>query len=162
AEHFECFVALAVRREIARRFRQREAEDPHDQRAGADDQPNRAPGIFGRAGNAADAERKRGADRPHAGAADEVHDRENAPADRLRRILAGIGEGERLFGAKTEARDEAADHEQRHARSESAEDREHAEDEKVELVDEAAAETVAEFTLTGGADEHSEDGGAAD
>ena len=43
-----------------------------------------------------------------------------------------------------------------------AEDREHAEQQQVELVDEAAAEPVAELTLAGGADEHAEDGGAAD
>ncbi len=50
----------------------------------------------------------------------------------------------------------------RDARGERAEDREHAEQQQVELIDEPAAEAVAEFTLAGGADEHSENRGAAD
>ena len=40
-EHVERFLAAAVRREIARRFRQREAEHPDDQRADADDASRR-------------------------------------------------------------------------------------------------------------------------
>ena len=52
--------------------------------------------------------REQRGDRPHAGAADEVHDRQDAAANALRRIFAGIGEGERLLAAETEAGDEAA------------------------------------------------------
>ena len=47
-EHGERFLAPAVRRQIARRFRQREAEHPDDQRADADDQPDAAPDMLGR------------------------------------------------------------------------------------------------------------------
>ena len=50
----------------------------------------------------------------------------------------------------------------RDARGKRAENREHAEQQQVELINEPAAEAVAEFTLAGGADEHSENGGAAD
>ena len=105
---------------------------------------------------------KRRSNRPHAGAADEMHDREDAAADALGRVFAGIGEGQRLLGAESQSRDEAAGDQQRDARSEGAEDREDTEQEQVELVDEPAAEAIAEFTLAGGADEHSENGGAAD
>ena len=104
AEHFERLVAAAVRRQIARRFRQGEAEHPDDQRADADDQPDAAPGIFGRADEAAEQQHYRGADRPYAGAADEMHDREDAAADALGRIFAGIGKGERLLGAESRFR----------------------------------------------------------
>ena len=162
AEHVERLVAAAMRREIARRFRQGEAEHPDDQRADADQQPDAAPCVLGRTGVAAETEHQRGADRPHAGAADEMDDRQDAAADRLRRVFAGIGEGKRLLGAEAEPGDEAADDQQRHARRERAEDREHAEQQQVELIDEPAAEAVAEFTLAGGADEHSEHRGAAD
>ena len=81
---------------------------------------------------------------------------------RFGRIFAGIGESERLLGAEAEAGDEAADNQQRHARGERAEDGENAEQQQVELIDEAAAEPVGEFALAGGADEHAENGGAAD
>src|SRR5262249_57930099 len=50
----------------------------------------------------------------------------------------------------------------RDVRCECAEDCEHAEQQQVELIDEAAAKPVAELTLSRGADEHSEDGRAAD
>ncbi len=101
-------------------------------------------------------------DRPHAGAADEVHDRQDAAADALGRIFAGIGEGERLLGADADPGDEAADDQPRDGRGQRAEDREHAEQQQVELIDGLAAPAVAEFALTGGADEHAEDRRAAD
>ena len=93
-EHVERFLAAAVGGEIARRFRQREAEHPDDQRAGADQDPYATPDILGDRGSpdAAGQQHQRGTDRPHAGAADEVHDRENAAADRFRRIFTRIGE----------------------------------------------------------------------
>ena len=43
AEHVERFLAAAVRRQIARRFRQHETKHPDDQRADADDDPHAAP-----------------------------------------------------------------------------------------------------------------------
>ena len=91
-----------------------------------------------------------------------MNDRQDAAADALGRIFAGIGEGERLLGAEADAGDEAADDQQRDARRQRAEDREDAEQQQVELIDEPAAEPVAELALAGGADEHAEDGGAAD
>ena len=71
---------------------------------------------------------------------------------RFGRIFARIGEGERLLGAQADAGDEAADHQQGHARGERAEDGENAEQQQIELIDEPAAEPVAEFALAGGAD----------
>src|SRR4029077_8909521 len=102
------------------------------------------------------------ADRPHAGAADEMNDGKDASADALWRIFSGISEGQRLLGAEAEPGDEAANNQQRHAWREGAEDREGAEQEQVELIDEAAAEPVGEFALADGAEEHAENGGAAD
>ena len=49
-----------------------------------------------------------------------------------------------------------------HRRRQRAEDREHAENQQIELVDRLAAPTVAEFALTDAADEHAEHRGAAD
>src|SRR6478752_4303056 len=100
--------------------------------------------------------------RPCVGAADEMHDRQNASANEFRRIFAGIGEGERLFGTKTEPGDEAADDKHRHVRRKCADNGEHTEQQQVELIDEAAAVPVAELTLPRGADEHAEDRRAAD
>ena len=37
-----------------------------------------------------------------------MHDRQDAAANALGRVFAGIGEGERLFGAETDAGNEAA------------------------------------------------------
>ena len=91
-----------------------------------------------------------------------MHDREDAAADALGRIFAGIGEGERLLGAEPDAGDEAADDQQRDARRQRAEDGEDAEQQQVELIDEPAAEPVREFALAGGADGQAENGGAAD
>ena len=73
---------------------------------------------------------------------------------RFGRIFARIGEGERLLGAQAEAGDEAADHQQGDVRRQRAEDGEDTEKQEVELIDEPAAEPVAEFALSGGADEH--------
>ena len=53
---------------------------------------------------AAEQQHERGSDRPHAGAADEMNDRQDAAANALGRIFAGIGEGERLLGAEADAR----------------------------------------------------------
>ena len=55
----------------------------------------------------AEVQREQRGDRPDAGAADEMHDRQDAAADRLRRIFAGVGERERLLGAEADAGDEA-------------------------------------------------------
>src|SRR5262249_52900638 len=96
------------------------------------------------------------------GTTDEMDDRQDAAASALGRIFAGVGEAERLFGAETQSGDEATDDEQRHVRRKRAEDREHTEQQKVELIDEAPPEAVAELALSGGADEHAEDRGAAD
>ncbi len=162
-EHVERFLAAAMRREIARRFRQGETENPHDQRAGADDDPRGPPDGVGRGGENRGAQQKhhRRADRPYAGAADEMHDGKNTSANELGRIFAGIGERQRLLGPEAEAGDEAADDKHRDVRRERTEDGEHAEQQQVELIDEAAAEPVAELTLSRGADEHAEDGRAA-
>ena len=81
---------------------------------------------------------------------------------RLRRIFAGISEGQRLLGAESNPGDKAADDHQRDARGQRAEDGEDTEQQQIELIDESPAEPVAELTLAGGADEHAEDGGAAD
>src|SRR5262245_13751262 len=91
-----------------------------------------------------------------------MDDRQNASANELGRIFAGIGEGQRLFGAETEPGDEAADDKHRYVRCECTNDGEHAEQQQIELVDETAAKPVAELTLSRGADEHAEDGRAAD
>ena len=91
-----------------------------------------------------------------------MNDRQDAAADALGRIFAGIGEGERLLGAEPDARDETRGDEPGNGRSERPQDREDAEQQQVELIDESAAEPVAEFTLAGRADEHSENRGAAD
>ena len=109
----------------------------------------------------AEEENERRADRPHAGSADEMHDRQNASADALGRIFACVGEGQRLFGAEPEPGDEAAGHQERNARSERTENSKDAEQQKVELVDEAAAKAVGEFALARGAEEHAENAGAA-
>src|SRR5580700_10667646 len=91
-----------------------------------------------------------------------MDDGKDTSADALGRIFAGIGEGQRLFGAEADPSDKATNDQQRHARSECAEDREGAEQEQVELIDESAAEPVGEFALAGSAQEHAENGGAAD
>ncbi len=77
-----------------------------------------------------------GSDRPHAGAADEMHDGKDAAANELGRIFARIREGERLLGAEPDAGDKAADHQQRHGRRKRAQDREDAEQQQVELINE--------------------------
>ena len=89
----ERFLAAAMRRQIARRFRQRKAKHPDDQRADADNDPNAAPDILGIAGKQRGAEQqhRRGSNRPHAGAADEVDEGEDSAADCLRRVFARIG-----------------------------------------------------------------------
>src|SRR5579885_832343 len=102
-QYVERFLAAAVRREVTRRFRQRKSQHPHDQRADAEAEPDAAPADL-----IAEREHEQRRDRPHAGAADEMNDRKNASADRLRRIFAGIGEAERLLGAEPKAGDEAA------------------------------------------------------
>ena len=91
-----------------------------------------------------------------------MDDRQNAAANGLGRVFAGVSKGERLFGAEAKAGDEAAQDQQGHARGDGAENGEDAEQHQIELVDEAAAEAVGELTLTGGADEHAENGGRAD
>ena len=91
-----------------------------------------------------------------------MHERQNAAADALGRIFAGIGEGKRLLGADADTGNEAAGDQQRHGRHKRAEDGKHAEHQQIELVDESPAESVAKFTLAGGAKEHAEHGGAAD
>src|SRR5207248_5533583 len=83
AEDFQRLLASAVGGEITRRFRQREAENPDNQRAAADDEPDPAPHIVGRFEHGAEPERERGADRPNASATDEMHDGEDAAADAL-------------------------------------------------------------------------------
>src|SRR5262249_44007087 len=128
----------------------------------ADDEPDAAPHMIGRVEHAAEPESERSADWPYHGATDEMDDRKDAAANALGRIFGGIGEAERLFGAETQPGDEATDDEQRHVRRKRAEDREHTEQQKVELIDEAPPEAVAELALSGGADEHAEDRGAAD
>ena len=90
-----------------------------------------------------------------------MHDGENPPANELGRIFAGIGECQRLLSAEPEAGDEAADDKHRKVRCECSEQGEHAEQQQIELIDEAAAVAVAELTLSRGADEHAEDGRAA-
>ncbi len=91
-----------------------------------------------------------------------MHDRQDAAADAFGRPFARIGEGERLLGAQADAGQESADHQQCEVRRECAEDGEDAEEQKIELIDEPAAEPVGEFALTGGADGKADDGGAAD
>ncbi len=90
-----------------------------------------------------------------------MHKCENATADRLRRVFAGISEGERLFAAEAKARNEAANHEPKHGRRECAKNCEDAEQQQIELVDGLSSPAVAEFTLASGADKHSEHGRAA-
>ncbi len=70
-----------------------------------------------------------------------MNDRQNAAADALGRIFAGIGEGKRLLGAKADAGDEARGDEPRDARSEGPEDGEDTEQQQVELIDESAGRT---------------------
>ena len=162
-EHVERFLASAVRRQIARRFRQREAEHPDDQRADADDDPDAAPHMIRSPATHAGEHSTSAVPIGHTQAPPmKCTIARMRPRMRFRRIFAGIGEGERLLGAETDAGDEAADDQQRDARGERAEDGEDAEQQQVELIDESAAEPVAELTLAGGADEHAEDGGAAD
>ena len=91
-----------------------------------------------------------------------MNDRQDAAADALGRIFAGIDEAQRLLGAQPNAGDEAADDQRGHARSERAEEGEDAEQQQVELVDEAPPEPVGELALARGADEQAEHGGAAD
>ena len=148
---------LAVRGEPTRRFRQRKAECEDDERADADHDPHPAPSdrVPKREGE------QRG-DRPHAGAADEMHQRQNPAADALGRVFAGIGESERLFAAEAEAGDEARRRQPDHGRSEGAENGENPEQQEVELVDRLAAPAIAEFALTDAAEEHAKDRGAAD
>src|SRR3974390_1807494 len=91
-----------------------------------------------------------------------MDDRQDATANALGRILSRIREGERLLGAETDAGDEAAQDQERDVRRERAQDRKRAEQQQVELINEPAAEPVAQLALAGGADRHAEDGGAAD
>src|ERR1700692_880869 len=91
-----------------------------------------------------------------------MDDGEDAAADALGRIFSGISEAQRRLGAQPEPGDKATSDQQRHARSECAEDGEGAEQEQVELIDESAAEPVGEFALAGSAEKHAENGGAAD
>ena len=114
AEHVEGVLTFAVSGEIARQFRQGEAEQPYDQRADADHDPHAAP-----ADQIAEEQREQRGDRPDASAADEMHDRQDAAADGLGRIFAGIGKGERLLAAETDAGDEAAGHQPAHRRRET-------------------------------------------
>ncbi len=106
--------------------------------------------------------REKGRNRPHAGAADEVNEGEYPAADRFRRIFAGIGESERLFAAETQPTDKPAHHQPEYGWRERAEDCENSEQEQIELVDGLASPPVAEFALTGGANEHAEYRRAAD
>src|SRR5207342_1672774 len=71
----------------------------------------------------------------------------------------GIGERQRLLRPEAEAGDEATDDKHRDVRRERPKNGEDAEQQQVELIDEAAAEPVAELTLSRGADEHAEDRG---
>jgi len=156
-EHVERFLAAAVRCQEPRRLRQREAENPDDQRTYSDHDPYAAPSDH-------IAEEKRGqrGNRPNAGSADEVDESKDTAADRLGRIFAGIGEGERLFAAEAEAGHKTRGNQPPYRRRQGAKDREYAEDQKVELVNRLAAPPVAEFALTDGADEHSQHRRAAD
>src|SRR4029077_2313345 len=104
---------------------------------------------------------QRGANRPDAGGAREMPDGRNAPANSLKRIVAGIGERPRLLGPKADAGDKAADDKHRDVLRECTEDREHTEHQQVELIDEATAKPVAELALSRSADEHAEDGRAS-
>src|SRR5262249_62039339 len=102
-----------------------------------------------------------GADGPAAGAADEVYDGKNATADAFGRVFAGIGKAKRLLGPESEAGDESADDERHDVRSECTEEGEHTEQQQVELIDEPAAESIAELALPRSTDEHAEDRGGA-
>lgn len=150
-----------MRRQITRRFREREAEDPYDERADADNHPDASPRIFWSTGDAAGEKRQRGSDWPHTGPTDEVDDGQDTAANGFRRVFAGISEGKRLLGAKSNPGNKAADDHQYDARGQRAEDGEDAEQQQIELINESPAEPIAELTLAGGADEHAEDGGAA-
>src|SRR5262245_53013286 len=90
-----------------------------------------------------------------------MHRRENPAADAFGRVFARIGKAERLLGTEPDAGDEAADDKHCHVRGEGTEDGENAEQQQVELIDETAAEPIAELPLTSRADEHTEDGGGA-
>ena len=147
-EHVERLLALTMCRQIARRFRQREAEHPDDQRADADQNPDATLCVFGRIARLPTRKHDCRSDRPHAGAPDEMNNRQDATANAFGRIFARVSEGKRLLGAEAKAGDEAAGNEQRDARGTarrgSCED---AEQQQIELVDESAPEPVAEFTL---------------
>src|SRR6185312_13130438 len=136
----ECFLAAAVCREVARRFRQPESEEPHNECANSDDDPYPTP-----ADRFTEVKREKGRNRPHAGAADEVNEGEYPAADRFRRIFAGIGESERLFAAETQTTDKPAHHQPEYGWRERAEDCEDSEQEQIELVDGLASPPVAEF-----------------
>src|SRR4029077_6762619 len=100
-----------------------QAADPPD----ADDDPDAAP-----ANAVAERQGEQRRDRPHARAADEVHDRKDAAADELGRVLARVGERERLLGAEADPGDEAGDPEPEHRRRQRAEDGEDSEQQEVE------------------------------
>ena len=101
-------------------------------------------------------------DGPHAGAADKVDDCQDAAADRFGRIFASVGECERLFGADSDAGDKPRCDEPPDGRRQCAQDRERAEQQKIELIDFLAAPAVAKFALASRANEHAEDRRAAD
>ena len=146
---------MAVRCQPARRLRQREAEQEHDQRARADDDPDAAP-----AKRVAEAECEQGGQRPRPGAADHLHAGDEAAADVLRRILAGIGEAQRLLGAEPDAGDEAQRGEPDVVGRERRGDGRQAVQQQVELIDRLAAEAVGELALRQRADEQAEQRGA--
>ncbi len=54
----------------------------------------------------AEREREQHADRPGPGAADELHQGDDAAADVLRRIFGGVGEAQRLLGAEPDPGEE--------------------------------------------------------
>src|SRR5437868_7065562 len=95
---------MAVCRQPARRFRQREAQYEDDQGADADDDPDAAP-----TDPVAQRERQQDADRPWPRSTDELHQSDDTAADALRCVFGGVGKAQRLLGAEADAGEEAED-----------------------------------------------------
>jgi hypothetical protein len=91
-----------------------------------------------------------------------LHTGDEAAADGLWRVFAGVSEAQRLFRAQTDSGDETQHREPDIVRRERGGDGRGAVQQQVELVDGFAAEPVGELALRQGADEQAEQCGAAD
>ena len=152
-QQLERALPLAVGRQPAWRFRQREAQHEDHQRQNADHRPDTAP-----MDDVAELQHEQGTDRPGPGAADELHQGDDASAITLGRVFRGVGEAQWLLGAQAEAREEPAHQQQGQVRHPGTGNRCEAEQQQIELVHCLAAEPVGEFPLPQRAQEQTDQG----